>query len=216
MNAAVLGGTGPFGRGLAGRLALGGAGVRLGSRDPRRAAEAAAAIRKRLSPRAARVSGMTNREAAETGGPVFLAVPFAAQEALLEELGPVLDSKLVICCGVIWPPGSRPETSAAEEAARVLRRTGAPRVRVAAAFHTVAAGVLSRAPDPEPPDVLVFADRETDREEAVEAAALSGLRAIPVGTLRRSRAAEAALGMLLDLNRGLAKRAGFRVTGLVS
>lgn len=212
MNAAVLAGTGPFGRGLALRLALGAAGVRIGSREPRRAAEAAAAIRERAPD--AVVVGMTNREAAETCDPVFLAVPFAAQEALLGELGPALDGKLVVCCGVIWPPGSRPETSAAEEAERVLRRTGARRVRVAAAFQTIAAGILRRAPDRDAPDVLVFADREADREGAVEAAALTGLRAVPVGTLRRSRAAEAALGMLLDLNRGPSRHAGLRVTGL--
>ena len=214
-RAAVLGGTGRFGLELAWRLALGGAEVLVGSRDAGRAGAAAARLRRR-SARLPALSGATNREAARQADPVFLAVPFAAQETLLHEIGPTLGSGLVICCGVIWPPGSRPGTSAAEEAERALRQSGVRRPRVAAAFQTVAAAVLAADPAAELPlpDVLVFADREGDREAAAAAAALTGLRAVPVGALHRSRAAEAALGMLLDLNRGSAKHAGFAVTGL--
>ncbi len=232
--AAVLGGTGRFGLELAWRLALGGAAVRIGSRSARRAEEAAARLMAR-GPSPLEISGAANREAAAAAEPVFLAVPFAGQEALLEELAPILDGRLVICCGVIWPPGARPNTSAAEETERVLRRAGVRRLRVAAAFQTVAAAVLAEPPPsprggqisepdaaphppkgkpPDVPDVLVFADREADREEAAAAAGRTGLRAVPAGALARSRAAEAALGILLDLNRGPAQHAGFRVTGL--
>ena len=224
----VLGGTGRFGLGLAWRLALSGAEVHIGSRDPGRAAEAAARLREKdagglpAPPKGGlTVYGATNRDAAEIGDPVFLSVPFAAQDALLEEVGSLLQSKLVISCGVIWPPGSRPETSAAEEAERVLRGSGAGKARVAAAFQTVAAAVLRRPPgraspetSPDVPDVLVFADEVADRAAAAEAAGRSGLRAVPVGALARSRAAEAALGMLMDLNRGSARHAGFAVTGI--
>ena len=225
---AVLGGTGQFGLGLAWRLALGGAEVVIGSRDEKRAEEAAARVRAGLdtagaAPDPARplpVSGATNRAAAGAGDVVFLSVPFAGQEALLEELGSALDGKLVICCGVLWPPGSRPGTSAAEEAERVLRRAGSGKVRVAAAFQTVAAGFLRFSPGAagtEPaPDVLVFADETADREAAARMAALTGLRAVPVGPLRKSRAAEAALGMLLELNRHSARHAGIMITGLKS
>ncbi len=221
---AVLGGTGKFGLGLAWRLGLGGAEVVIGSRDEQRASEAAARVRSGLDPAGTApggelaVSGATNRAAAATGHVVFVSVPFAGQAALLGELGSELDGKLVIACGVIWPPGSRPETSAAEEAERVLRQAGAARVRVAAAFQTIAAGLLRRAPVPaaeeSAPDVLVFADEVAEREAASRAAGLTGLRAVPVGPLRKSRAAEAALGMLLDLNRGGAQHAGLTVTGL--
>lgn len=223
---AVLGGTGQFGLGLAWRLAAGGAEVVIGSRDEKRAEEAAARARAGLDaagpvPDPARelpVSGAANRAAAAAGDAVFLSVPFAGQEALLEELGSELDGKLVVCCGVLWPPGSRPETSAAEEAERVLRRAGAGKVRMAAAFQTVAAGLLRLPPGAagtEPaPDVLVFADRTADREAAARMAGLTGLRAVPAGPLRQSRAAEAALGLLLELNRSSARHAGLMVTGL--
>jgi len=198
----------------------------IGSRDEKRAEEAAARVRSGLEtplPDPARplpVSGATNRAAAGAGEVVFLSIPFAGQEALLEELGSPLDGKLVICCGVLWPPGSRPETSAAEEAERVLRRAGAESVRMAAAFQTVAAGLLRRSPgaagDEPAPDVLVFADETADREAAARTAELTGLRAVPVGPLRKARAAEAALGLLLELNRHSARHAGLMVTGLNS
>lgn len=225
---AVLGGSGRFGLGLAWRLALGGAKVVIGSRSERRAEEAASRVRRGLGPPASSpaappgselpVSGATNAAAAAAGDAVFLSVPFAAQEVLLDEVGPALAGKLVICCAVIWPPGSRSGTSAAEEAARALERTGRGGVRVAAAFQTVAAGLLRRTPEAgdraTSPDVLVFADEVADREAAVRAAEYTGLRAVPVGPLARSRAAEAALGMLLELNRDAASHAGLRITGL--
>ena len=223
---AVLGGSGQFGLGLAWRLALGGAEVVIGSRNEQRAEKAAARVRSGLdtagtAPDPARpllVTGATNRAAAGAADVVFLSVPFAGQEALLDEIGSALDGKLVVCCGVLWPPGSRPETSAAEEAERVLRRSGAGKVRMAAAFQTVAAGLLRLSPGAaghEPaPDVLVFADESADREAAARMVELTGLRAVPVGPLRKSRAAEAALAMLLELNRHSARGAGLMVTGL--
>ncbi len=194
---AILGGTGPFGRALAKRFVAAGIGTAVGSRSAERARAVGFGAR-----------GMTNADAARAGDPVFLAVPFSAQDALLAEVGPLLEGKLVIACGVIWPPGSRPETSAAEEAARLL-----PESRVAAAFQTVAAAELAEGGAEA--DALVFADREADRVEAARIAAAAGLRALPVGPLRLVRAAEASLGILLRLNRsGIARRAGLRITGL--
>lgn len=260
----MLGGTGPFGRGLAGRLARGGAEVRIGSRVRSRAEAAAAAVGRRLESAeslgeslaesaaeggaaapaigriADRIVGRTNREAVAGADPVFLAAPFAAQDALLHDLGRALEGRLLICCAVLWPPGSRPETSAAEEAERSLAAAGVREVRLAAAFQTVAAGTLAgwagpevaapeapagppppEIPDlpelPDIPDVLVFADRDRDREEAARAAALTGLRTVPAGPLRGVRAAEAAVGLLLDLGRrGTARHPGLRVTGLAA
>ncbi len=199
MTTAILGGTGPFGRALALRLAGNRIPVMIGSRDPERARKAALDLG---------VAGASNREAAAGGNPVYLTVPFAGQEGLLAEVGEYLAGKLVICCGVIWPPGSQPLTSAAEEAARLL-----PESRVAAAFQTVAAGELAGGGTSA--DALVFADRDSDRREAAEAAALTGLRALPAGPLRLARAAEASLGILIGLNRsGIARHAGIRITGI--
>lgn len=221
----MLGGAGPFGSGLAYRLAFGGAEVRIGSRTPSRAEAAAGEIRRRLEGegRPAAVEGAANRAAADGTEAVFLAVPAAAQEALLRELGDALRGRLVISCAVLWPPGARPGTSAAEEAERALRAAGVPAPRVAAAFQTVAAAALRAAPPagrtseplPEQPDALVFADRAEDREAAARAAAITGLRAVPAGPLRGVRRAEAAVALLLDLGKaGTARHPGLRVTGV--
>ena len=65
------------------------------------------------------------------------------------------------------------------------------------------------------PDVLVFADRDEDRAAAARAAARTGLRAVPCGPLRGVRAAEAAVGLLLELgSRGTARHPGLRITGV--
>lgn len=221
----MLGGAGPFGRGLAYRLASGGAEVRIGSRSPSRAEAAAGEIRRRLEGerRPAAVEGAANRAAADGADAVFLAVPAAAQEALIRELGDTLRGRLVISCAVLWPPGAGRDTSAAEEAERALREAGVPEARVAAAFQTVAAAALDAAPPagetggppPEQPDALVFADRAEDRKAAALAVAITGLRAVPAGPLGGARRAEAAVALLLDLGRaGTARHPGLRITGV--
>lgn len=217
LRAAIPGGTGPFGRGLARRLALGGVSVRIGSRDAARAEAAAGGIREGAGPSPLLVHGTSNPDAVAGAGAVFVAVPFSAQEAVLRELAGNLDGKLVIACGVIWPPGSRPDTSAGEEAERALRAAGARSARVAAALQTVAAGILASEPTARPedePDALVFADREEVRAEAARWCGHTGLRSLPAGPLRGARAAEAVLGVLLELNRGPARHAGLRITGV--
>ncbi|MGH1554010.1 NAD(P)-binding domain-containing protein [Streptomyces sp. L7] len=71
---AVVGGTGPQGRGLAYRFALAGATVIIGSRDASRAQATADEINDRLGkPRA---TGMTNADAATKADMVLLAVPW--------------------------------------------------------------------------------------------------------------------------------------------
>ncbi|MHB1715946.1 MAG: NAD(P)-binding domain-containing protein, partial [Acidimicrobiales bacterium] len=59
MDVGILGGTGPAGRGLALRLADGGASVVLGSRDEERAIEAARALGRQVTGSGA-ISGSTN------------------------------------------------------------------------------------------------------------------------------------------------------------
>ncbi|MEE8362631.1 MAG: NAD(P)-binding domain-containing protein, partial [Dehalococcoidia bacterium] len=81
----LLGGTGPEGRGLAARFALAGHDVVIGSRDAGRAADAAARVTGRLDGHdgCGAVTGAANREAAELGDVVFLAVPYSGQAGVL-------------------------------------------------------------------------------------------------------------------------------------
>ena len=209
--AAVLGGTGSFGRALVRALAGSGTAVIIGSREAARAKAAAAG----LAAPGLRIEGATNPDAARRAATVFVAAPFSGQEALLAGLAEQLDGKLVVCCAVIWPPGSQPQTSAGEEAARVLRSAGAGRARVVAAFQTVAARALADPPGAgRRPDVLVFADRPEDAEAAARVCGRVGLRAVAAGPLRGARAAEAFVAILMRLNRSGARHAGLRLTGV--
>jgi NADPH-dependent F420 reductase len=158
---AVLGGTGPQGRGLARRFAAAGQAVVIGSRSAERAESTAAELAEATG---GPVTGAANAEAADRGDIVVVAVPWDGHRELLVELAPVLAGKIVVDC--VNPMGfdkqgayalEVEEGSAAQQAEAVL-----PDSRVVAAFHHVSA-VLLEDPVVESmdTDVMVLGD---DRE----------------------------------------------------
>ena len=84
MKIAILGGTGPEGAGLALRWALAGHEVIIGSRQAERARATAAELSARA--KGATISGRANREAAEAGQVVVLALPAAGLAATLPDV----------------------------------------------------------------------------------------------------------------------------------
>ena len=211
LTIAVLGGTGPQGRGLARRFAAAGLAVVLGSRDADRASEAAAALAE-----VGRVSGATNAEAAETADVVLVAVPWEGHRELLESLAPVLAGKVVVDC--VNPLGfdkqgpyalAVEEGSATQQAAAVL-----PESRVVGAFHNVSAVLLEDpAVERVETDVLVLGDdREaTDLVQAL-ASLVPGMRGVYGGRLRNAHQVEALTANLIAVNRRYKAHAGIRVT----
>lgn len=207
LTIAVLGGTGPQGRGLARRFADAGLHVVIGSRDAARAAETAAMLG---------VQGLDNAGAAAAGDLVIVAVPYAGHADLLQSLATQLAGKVVIDC--VNPLGFdkqgayaiRPEAgSAAEEAAAIL-----PDSRVVGAFHNVSAVLLE---DPEvvavETDVLVVGDdREATDLVAELAATIPGVRGIFGGRLRNAFQVEALTANLISVNRRYKAHAGVRIT----
>ena len=206
---AVLGGTGPQGRGLARRFALAGVSVVLGSRDAARAQAAAAEL-----PGA--VSGASNAEAAAAGDVVIVAVPWEGHGDLLASLAAELAGKIVVDC--VNPLGfdkqgafalAVAEGSAAEQARAVL-----PESTVVAAFHHVSA-VLLLDEDVEQVaiDVLVLGD---DREatDLVQALVdrIPGMRGVYAGRLRNAHQVEALTANLISVNRRYKVHACLRVT----
>ncbi len=142
---AVLGGTGPQGRGLARRFAAAGVTVVLGSRAADRAQATAAELAEATG---GPITGAANADAAAAGDIVIVAVPWDGHKELLTELAPALAGKIVVDC--VNPMGfdkqgayALPveEGSAAQQAAAIL-----PDSRVVAAFHHVSAVLLE---DPE-------------------------------------------------------------------
>ena len=207
----VLGGTGEQGRGLARRFAAAGLGVVLGSRDGRRAAEAAAGLGPTLS-------GATNAACARAADVVVVAVPWDGHAELLAELRDDLEDTVVVDC--VNPLGfdqqgafalAVPEGSACQQAAGLL-----PGSRVVGAFHHLSA---VRLLDPQlgdlDEDVLVVGDdREATDLVIALAAAVPGLRGVYAGRLRNAHQVEALTANLISANRRYRAHAGVRLTGI--
>lgn len=219
LRIAVLGGTGPQGKGLALRLAMAGYPVVLGSRDPVRAEEVAAELRSRHEQEAeisGLVSGAGNADAAGSADVVIVAVPWAGHGATVASLREELAGKVVIDC--VNPLGfdkkgafalDVPEGSAAQQAESLL-----PDSRVVAAFHHVSAVLLNDLEVREvDTDVLVLGD---DREatDLVQGLAdgIPGMRGIYGGRLRNARQVEALTANLIAMNRRYKVHAGVRIT----
>jgi NADPH-dependent F420 reductase len=212
---AVVGGTGPQGRGLAYRFALAGHAVVLGSRDAGRAAEKAEEINERLD--GATVTGATNADAVAGADLVLLAVPWDGHAALVSSLADGLAGKIVISCvnplgfDADGPFGLVLEESAAQETQRLV-----PSARVVGAFHHVAALSLWKTPDAlTHEDVLVCGD-DAEATSTVQdlAAAVTGKRGINAGALRLARQLEPLTAVLISMNKRYKTRSGIAITGV--
>ena len=210
---AVLGGTGPQGRGLARRWARAGIPVVIGSRSAERAEETAAAI---ADATGGRVTGAETARAAEQGDVVVVAVPWDGHRELLTALAPALAGKVVVDC--VNPLGfdkqgpfalAVEEGSAAQQAAAVL-----PESTVIGAFHNVSAVLLEDdAHESVPTDVLVLGeDRDAVALVCELADAIPGVRGLYGGRLRNAHQVEALTANLIAVNRRYKAHAGIRLT----
>jgi 8-hydroxy-5-deazaflavin:NADPH oxidoreductase len=212
---AVLGGTGPQGRGLARRFAAAGVPVVIGSRSAERAAEAATRLAADLS---GEVSGADNAGAAAAGDIVVVAVPWDGHGELLASLRSELAGKVVVDC--VNPLGfdkqgayalAVEEGSAAQQAQSIL-----PDSTVVGAFHNVSAVKLE---DPEvetvDTDVLVLGDvREATDLVQDLADVIPGVRGVYGGRLRNAHQVEALTANLISVNRRYKAHAGIRITDI--
>ena len=215
---AIIGGTGPEGRGLASRLALAGHRVVIGSRDAARGASVAAEVAASLAGRgdAGRVEGDSNAGAAAAGEIAVVTVPFEGHRATLEALAGPLAGKIVVdaVVPVRFERGPRPvevaEGSATEQAASLL-----PGSRVVGAFHNLAAESLLDLDAPVRADVLVTGG-DADAKRAVSALAerIEGVRAVDAGPLRYSRFVEGLTVLLIGVNMRHRARTHVRIEGL--
>lgn len=207
---AIIGGTGKLGHAIAGRLAAAGVSVTIGSRSKESAQEAAAQL-------PGEVSGMDNAAAAAAADEiVILAVPFAAHETTLAEIGPGLAGKILVDTTVPLAPPKvmRVQMPPAGCAAIETRAAVAEDVIVVSAFHNVAAHRLAEH-GPIACDVLVFGDDKDARQKVVDLARLMGLKGLHAGALVNSVAAEALTSILIFINKTYgADGAGLQITGL--
>jgi len=217
LTIAVLGGTGPQGRGLARRFAASGLSVVIGSRSAERAQGIATEIAESGTLEGS-LTGADNAGAARDGDIVVVAVPWDGHKELLASLADELAGKIVVDC--VNPLGfdkqgayalAVEEGSAAQQAQAVL-----PESTVVGAFHNVSAVLLE---DPEvasvDTDVLVLGDKReaTDLVQAL-ADRIPGVRGVFGGRLRNAHQVEALTANLISVNRRYKAHSGLRVTDL--
>lgn len=217
---AIIGGTGPEGRGLALRWAKAGVRVIIGSRDENRARMAAQEICATVGS-SGHVEGMENGAAAAATDIVVLAVPFEGQAKTMKNLresfrpGAVLITTVVPLAAGVGDRGTRTlgvwQGSAAQQAAELAP----PGVSVAAAFQNISAALLNSGVDVDC-DVIVCADDGKAKEVASALARkIPGVRALDGGRLENARIVEQLTALLITLNiRHQVRMAGLRITGI--
>lgn len=217
---AVIGGTGPQGKGLGYRFARHGHSVVLGSRAAEKAVPVAEEVTQRLAglEGAGEVTGAANADACAEADVVLLAVPYDGHDELVATLP--LDGKVVISCvnplafdkqgphGRVIDGG---EGSAAETAQRL-----APGASVVGAFHHVSAVTLWGDHDYlDDEDVLVCGDSAEAKAVAIELArCVTSRDGIDAGALRLARQLEPLTAVLISINKRYKAHSGVRISGL--
>jgi NADPH-dependent F420 reductase len=216
---AVIGGTGPEGFGLALRWVQAGESVIIGSRDPKRAQDAAEKIKQRVGA-AAKIPGTENIAACGAADLLVVTIPFEGHAALLKQLKPairpgsiVIDATVPLAASVggrasrtlgVW------QGSAAQQTAELAPKG----ISVVAAFQNLGAELLN-ADGPVDCDVIVCSD-DSAAIPIVRTLAtkILGVRALDGGKLENARILEQITALLIGLNIRQKGHSGIRVTGL--
>ncbi|MFZ5819230.1 MAG: NADPH-dependent F420 reductase [Chloroflexota bacterium] len=212
---AVLGGTGKEGKGLAYRWSKAGYNVLIGSRTPEKAVEAANELRSLLG-KDAKVSGLSNPEAAGQAEVVVLTVPYAAHRATLESVKDALQGKLLVDVTVpLAPPKVAkvqmpPAGSAAQEAREILGE-GA---QVCAAFQNISHEHLL-GDSAVTCDVLVTGSSPEARARTIDLVEAAGLTGWDAGPIENSVVVEGLTSVLIGINKKYGStHAGIMITGV--
>jgi NADPH-dependent F420 reductase len=210
----IVGGSGALGAGLAKRWARKDHQIIIGSRDEKRASEAASRLNNEAGTKS--IVGMENKEASENGEIVVLTVPFSNHMSTLSLIAPALDNKILIDVTVpLVPPKVRtvhiPEGGSCAKAAQEFLGKA---VRVVSAFQSVAATHLDDLEHEIDCDVLVCGNDPEAREVVVELASDADMKAWHAGVIANSIVAEAMTSSLIFMNnRYKIDGAGLRITG---
>jgi hypothetical protein len=207
---AILGGTGPQGRGLALRLARAGVIVTIGSRDADRAHKMAEEL-------GVGIKGAANAEAAVSAEVVFVAVPWDAHQPTLASLRSELAGRIVVDLvnpmvfderGPVGVPVA--EGSSAEQAQALL-----PESTIVSGFHHVSAKLLLDETHEVDEDIMICGDDAAAKQRVMDLAELlPGVRAIDAGPLRLASFLEGMTCVLLSVNREYRATTGIRLTRL--
>lgn len=215
MKIAIIGGTGPQGKGLALRWAISGVEVIMGSRQWEKAQAIAEELNARLDASAPRIKGLENGDAARAADEfVVLTVPFSGHKATVSGLKEALRGKILV--DVVVPLDETDakkmkmpaEGSAVEEAQAIL----GPEAPVIGALHNVSAHVLDQITVPINCDVLVVGNPLEAREMVMALVERLGCRAYNAGGPDSARTVEGITALLIRLNSS--KKTPFKHAGI--
>lgn len=203
MKIAVIGGTGPQGKGLAQRFALAGVDVIVGSRDSARAEGIAAELSEPLTAATGKISGMDNLSAVKTADEmVILAVPYGGHDATIKGIRDGLTGKILV--DIVVPLAENnpkkiimpPEGSATEAAQGML----GDHIPVVGALHNVSASVLADLDAEINCDILVCGNEFDAKMKVMELISKLGVTCYNCGLAESARCIEALTPILIRLN----------------
>jgi len=218
MTIAILGGTGPQGRGLAMRFSQAGLDVVLGSRLRERAQSVAEEVNAVLADAGKAyvpVKGVDNQAATRAADRlVMLAVPYSAHAATLEDVRDALVGRVLIDVVVPLAEGNprlygAPAANSATEEAQAILGQGIP---VVGALHNVSAHSLGHLDQAINCDILVCGDDGAAKGEAVELIEQLGVTCYDAGPATSARCVEAITPILIRLN--ISKKVPFSHAGV--
>jgi NADPH-dependent F420 reductase len=218
MTIAILGGTGPQGRGLALRIAMAGIDVVLGSRDAARAQKIAQELSDQLSNKLTKspgkINGLDNDDAvAAASDIVILSVPYSAHDSTLLAIKEQLNGKILV--DIVVPLGPKPtmidmpiEGSATEAAQAILGDD----IPVVGALHNVSAHTLNSLENPINCDILVCGNDLEAKKKVISLMTELDVNAYNAGPAVNARCIEAITPILIRLN--ISKAVPFTHAGL--
>lgn len=215
MTIAIIGGTGPQGKGLALRFARAGVPVALGSRDRDRAAKVAADLAFKLGGGAAPIQGYDNEGAVAAADKfVILSVPYSGHDATLRDIKEGLIGKILI--DIVVPLSANdpklvdmPPEGSATEAAQALLGDDIP---VVGALHNVSAVTLNNLEWAINCDVLICGNSLEARQEVMALIKKLGVEAYNAGAANAARCIEAITPILIRIN--ISKQVPFTHAGI--
>ena len=224
---AVIGGTGDLGFGLALRWAHAGAQVFIGSRDEKKAQDAAERLKETLKADTSRpardilVTGFENAQACEQASVVVLAVPFTGQAGILKSIKDSLRNAILVdttvpLAATVGGRATRMLNVWQGSAAQQARELAPAPTPVVAAFHNLSAEALQDLSVTPDCDILVCGDDKPAKETIFSVVRLiPGLRPIDAGPLEMARIVESITALLISLNiRYKTHHSGIRITGI--
>ncbi|RBO85994.1 NADPH-dependent F420 reductase [Marinomonas aquiplantarum] len=202
---AILGGTGPQGKGLALRLAQAGVHIVLGSRDASKAQQTASELTEQLNALGvtAQITGADMVTATKTADDlVILSVPYAGHDETLKALASTLAGKTLVDIVVPLAPGNpkaveMPVEGSVTEAAQALLGDDIP---VVGALHNVSAITLNDLSRPINCDILVCGNDLAAKKRVIQLCQTMGTQAYNAGLAESARCIEALTPILIRLN----------------